>query len=66
MKPFWSLHTFQACAFDHSAISPTSLSIENLIIPNKVTKVLSIDKHISHIDTIVTKIANKSYNSKFF
>ena len=21
-KPFWSLHTFQACAFDHSAISP--------------------------------------------
>jgi hypothetical protein len=22
MKPFWSLHTFQACAFDHSAISP--------------------------------------------
>jgi hypothetical protein len=37
-----------------------------LIIPNKVTKVLSIDKHISHIDTIVTKIANKSYNSKFF
>ncbi len=24
MKPFWSLHTFQACAFDHSAISPIS------------------------------------------
>jgi hypothetical protein len=22
MKPFWSLHTFQACAFDHSANSP--------------------------------------------
>jgi hypothetical protein len=21
-KPFWSLHTFQACAFDHSANSP--------------------------------------------
>ncbi len=20
--PFWSIHTFQACAFDHSAISP--------------------------------------------
>ena len=22
MKRFWRLHTFQACAFDHSAISP--------------------------------------------
>lgn len=21
-KPFWSLHTFQACAIDHSATSP--------------------------------------------
>ena len=25
MKPFWSLHTFQACAIDHSAISPLRL-----------------------------------------
>jgi hypothetical protein len=22
MNRFWRLHTFQACAFDHSAISP--------------------------------------------
>ena len=22
MIPFWGIHTFQACAFDHSAISP--------------------------------------------
>ena len=23
-KPFWSLHAFQACLFNHSSISPSS------------------------------------------
>ena len=27
-KPFWSLHTFQACAIDHSATSPNYLVLK--------------------------------------
>ena len=25
--PFWSMHAFQACAFNHSAISPTLIRL---------------------------------------
>ncbi len=29
-RPFWSLHAFQACAFDRSAISPADLLEQGL------------------------------------
>jgi hypothetical protein len=31
MIRFWHIHTFQACAFDHSAISPNRLKYTPLI-----------------------------------
>jgi hypothetical protein len=31
MIRFWHIHTFQACAFDHSAISPNRLKFTPLI-----------------------------------
>ena len=30
-KPFWSLHAFQACLFNHSSISPTRKRASNQI-----------------------------------
>ena len=35
-KPFWSLHAFQACLFNHSSISPSRFQAQNSISATKL------------------------------
>ena len=38
MIHFWRIHTFQACAFDHSAISPVSNVLNSNLLFIRVQK----------------------------
>ena len=38
LRPFWSLHAFQACAFDRSAISPRQKNKGEAGLANEIVK----------------------------
>ncbi len=44
MMPFWSIHTFQACAFDHSATSPYYLLAKILTIYSMNVRIAKLAK----------------------
>ena len=45
-KPFWSLHAFQACLFNHSSISPSRFQAQNSISATKLLLFLHIRKSL--------------------
>ncbi len=47
-KPFWSLHAFQACLFNHSSISPLRFKNAFSVIGYKITAFLRHTQEFGH------------------
>ena len=50
-KPFWSLHAFQACLFNHSSISPSSLCLTFRLFSKNIVLAFTRYMH-THFGTI--------------